>query len=61
MFLHERFALFVDLGPIKLEEAVVARGFSLRTRTTTRIGGTGIFFLVRQQAESMLKDDDLRL
>jgi len=35
MFLHERFALFVGLGPIKLEEAVVARRFSLGTSTTT--------------------------
>ena len=36
MFLHERFALFVGLGPIELEEAVVARRLGLGTSTTTK-------------------------
>lgn len=36
MFLHERFAIFVGLGPIKLEEAVVARRFCLGTSTTAK-------------------------
>ena len=34
MLLHERFAFFIGLGPIELEEAVIARRFRLRTSTT---------------------------
>lgn len=44
MFLYEGFALFVGLGPIKLEEAVVACGFGLGTSTTTGIFRDKHFF-----------------
>jgi hypothetical protein len=54
MFLHERFALFVGLGPIKLEEAVVARRFSLGTSATTRNGGQSHCFLIRQRGGGMV-------
>lgn len=36
MFLHERFTLFVGLGPVELEEAVVARRLGLGTSATTK-------------------------
>ena len=37
VLLHERFALFVGLGPIEFEETTVARRFCLGTSTTTTI------------------------
>lgn len=36
MLLHERLAIFVRLGPIKLKEAVIARRFCRGTSTTAK-------------------------
>jgi len=43
--LNELLALFVDLGPIELEEAVVTRRLGLRTSTTTTVEKDRFFFV----------------
>ena len=45
MRLHKLLALFVDLGSIKLQEAIVTRRLGLRTSTTTRTENDRVFSL----------------